>query len=695
MANVLDGLLGRIEDEALRAEIAAEVAQLRSSKEFGLVFERHLPETVALHTHPVARGTRVRLKSDPDRGLFRVLRVFDDIAQVVAEDGVRDELAVGDLVVVRTFGETIYPGFRTVGSVENGDDRPFHVVVNGENHHALEALSFALEGTIDCIYIDPPYNTGARDWKYNNNYVDTKDAFRHSKWLSFIEKRLRLAKRMLNPDDSVLLVTIDDNELFTLGLLLDQLFPTCERQTVSITISPRGKSRDRRLSQVDEYLLVVYLGAAGICDLSGGGADTEVRWRYLRRNDIESARGTAKGGPNQFYPIYVDEQTERIVRIGEPLRTDQGLEEAPAVEGAVAVFPIRDDDKHMNWGLTGPSLQRALDQGYVRVTRTAASRGGQPFTIAYLTGPNIKKVGKGEFRVTGTRPDGSKIVVIPGGKESRPTTAWRDTRYDAGAYGTGLIGSFLPGRKFPFPKSLYAVEDTLRLFVKDKPDAVILDFFGGSGTTTHAAMRLNRQDGGSRRTVLVTNNEVSETEAAALAARGVHHGDPEWESQGIFHHITMPRLLAAVTGLTPTGTPAQGEYKFVDEGPFADGFDENIRFVELHYLDRNAVARGAAFEAVAPLLWLRAGAAGRMIEQVQRPFAVPNDALYGVLFDIHAWQPFVEAVEGRNDLAHVFIVTDSLAQYQQVVAELPPSLEASMLYEDYLRNFEFVLGGAR
>ena len=690
MANVLDGLLGRIDDEALREAIAAEVARLRSSKEFGLVFERHLPETVALHTHPVARGTRVRLKSNPDRGLFRVLRVSGDVAQVVAEDGTREELAVSELVVVRTFGETIYPGFRRVGRVDRSDDKPFHAVINGENHHVLEALSFAFEGRIDCIYIDPPYNTGARDWKYNNNYVDSKDAFRHSKWLSFMEKRLRLAKRMLNPDDSVLLITIDDNEVCTLGLLLDQLFPHCERQMVSITISPRGKSRDRRLSQVDEYLFVVYLGSAGVADLGGDGSDTEVRWRDLRRNEVESARATR---PNQFYPIYVDTKSTRIVKIGDPLTPEQELSEAPSVDGAVPVFPVRVDGIQTNWSLTGPSLQRALTGGYVRVS--ANGRSDQGYSISYLSGPNIKKAESGAFKVAGTRPDGSKIVLVPGGKESRPTTAWRDTRYDAGAYGTVLVRNLLPGRKFPFPKSLYAVEDTLRLFVKDKPNALVLDFFGGSGTTTHAVMRLNRQDGGSRRSILVTNNEVSDAEASELLGRGIRPGDAEWEAAGIFNNITMPRLKAAATGETPDGEPAQGEYKFVDEGPLADGFDENIEFLALEYLDRNSVARGAAFEAIAPLLWLRAGASGLMIEQIQRPFAVPADARYGVLFDIHAWQPFVEAVEARNDLEHVFIVTDSLAQYQQVVAELPPSLEASMLYEDYLRNFEFVLGGAR
>lgn len=118
-----------------------------------------------------------------------------------------------------------------------------------------------------------------------------------------------------------------------------------------------------------------------------------------------------------------------------------------------------------------------------------------------------------------------------------------------------------PGHRFPFPKSLYAVEDALRFFVLDKPNAVVLDFFAGSGTTAHAVMRLNRQDGGRRRSIMVTNNEVSDEEARALRGQGYRPGDPEWEALGICEYITKPRIQAAITGQTPSGTPITGDYK--------------------------------------------------------------------------------------------------------------------------------------
>ena len=126
---------------------------------------------------------------------------------------------------VAEYDQPIYAGLKETGRVERGGDKPYQVVINGENYHALEALAFAYAGKVDCIYIDPPYNTGARDWKYNNDYVDGSDAYRHSKWLAFMERRLKLAKQLLNPNDSVLIVTIDEKEYLRLGLLLENVFP--------------------------------------------------------------------------------------------------------------------------------------------------------------------------------------------------------------------------------------------------------------------------------------------------------------------------------------------------------------------------------------------------------------------------------------------------------------------------------------
>ena len=156
--------------------------------------------------------------------------------------------------------------------------------------------------------------------------------------------------------------------------------------------------------------------------------------------------------------------------------------------------------------------------------------------------------------------------------------------HDAGAYGTDLLGRTPRSRRgFPFPKSLYAVEDTFGSSSPDKPEAIVLDFFAGSGTTAHAVMRLNRQDGGDVESISVTNNEVSADEQKALREQGLRPGDPEWEQWGICDYITKPRSLRRLEGRTPEVSQSSGDYKFTDEFPMADGFEENVEFFTLTY----------------------------------------------------------------------------------------------------------------
>ena len=594
--------------------------------------------------------------------------------------------AVDDLVVIAEFRDPIYPGLMSTGKVKRGGCRPFHTVINAENFHALQVLLYTHEGKIDTIYIDPPYNTGARDWKYNNDYVDSDDAYRHSKWLAMMERRLKLAKRLLNPEASVLIVTIDEKEFLRLGLLLQQVFESSRVQMVSITISPRGTNRASEFSRVDEYAFFVFLGSASVqATATLDSDDEEVRWQYLRRGQKTLVRGSR---PNQFYPIYVDIESERIVKIGSPMGTIESIRDVPEVPGAVPVFPIDPDGAEKIWGLTPATLQASLDRGYVRVT---PGTGHQPYTISYLTTPNVKLAEAGqELKVKGTRPDGSKIVVFPDGKAERLSTVWRERRHDAGAYGTSILRSLLPDRSFPFPKSLYAVEDSLRAFIAGRPRATILDFFAGSGTTAHAVMRLNKHDDGRRTCILVTNNEVSADEQATLREQGLRPGDPEWEAQGICEYFTKPRMAAAVTGKTSDGAPIEGDYKFIDEFPMAEGFEENVEFFTMTYEAPRPVAHNRAFEAIAPLLWLKAGSQGRRIEKEAHDFDVADT--YAVLFDLDASQGFLAAVAAAESVCFAFIVTDDDRGFQMVCGELPARVEAVRLYESYLTNFTINTG---
>ena len=173
---------------------------LSSRRPFGLNFERHVPESVQLPGRKIRRGDKVvfRDASGSDGQLWIVVgfegegadRSVELVrgAQCDVED--RRTVALKDLVVVAEFRDPIYPGLRSTGVVDGGEDKPYHTVINGENYHVLQALTSFVAGKVDCIYIDPPYNTGARDWKYNNDYVETEDAYRHSKWLAMMERRL-------------------------------------------------------------------------------------------------------------------------------------------------------------------------------------------------------------------------------------------------------------------------------------------------------------------------------------------------------------------------------------------------------------------------------------------------------------------------------------------------------------------------
>jgi adenine-specific DNA-methyltransferase len=252
----------RAREPALARDLEREVSALADRRAFGLNFERHLPEVVELPGRKVRKGDKVRVLSPrgratkkPDERLWRVVGMDRSARAAKLEmvdpsgDGEKREertAFIDDLVVVAQSRDPIYPGLVSTGKVERGGDRPFHAVINAENLHALETLLFTHRGKIDCIYIDPPYNTGAKDWKYNNDYVEGDDMYRHSKWLAFMERRLILAKELLNPTDSALVVTIDEKEYLRLGLLLEQTFPGRENPDGLVGHQSQGCSANKR-----------------------------------------------------------------------------------------------------------------------------------------------------------------------------------------------------------------------------------------------------------------------------------------------------------------------------------------------------------------------------------------------------------------------------------------------------------------
>jgi len=694
----------KAKDSQLGADLEREFKLLSSRLPFGLNFERHSPEAVELPLRPVRKGDKVRVL--PDRGsvkkgdqrLWQVKAIHKttkvaDLELLGTAEPEMQSVPLADLIVVAEFRDTIYPGMVSTGKVTRGGEKPFHTVINGENYHVLKALTYTHRGKVDAIYIDPPYNTGAKDWKYNNDYVEGDDLYRHSKWLAMMERRLVVAKELLNPADSVLIATIDEKEYLRLGLLLEQVYEGARIEMVSSVINPKGTGRSGDFARTNEFLFFVRFGSAkvgGMPDDADVGA--EVGWETMRRRNLASVRGRrGKGacGPNQFFPIFVDVKTGAIVGRGDPLPPETSRETIIPPKGAVAVFPVRPDGTEMNWEYTDSAFDNWWPKGFIR----ANGRKDEPqaYIIQHLPNKARKEIAAGTAVIEKRRGDGSVVAKYVDATLKHVTTQWEFTSHSAEHGGTGILKSVIPERRFPFPKSLYAVEDSLRFFVGDKPDAIVLDFFSGSGTTAHAVMRLNRQDGGHRQCISVTNNEVAADEQKALREQGLRPGDAEWEKHGICDYITKPRVASAITGKTPAGEPIKGNYKFTDEFPMADGFEENAEFFTLTYEAKSAVNHNLAYARIAPMLWLRAGAQGRRIDKLPPEGWAVADT-YGLLTEVDQATPFIHAVSQACELRIAYIVTDDDRRFQAIAQQLPKGVEPVRLYESYLLNFSFVNG---
>lgn len=710
----IEQLVEGVQDEQLRRAIEVEIAALKERTRFGLVYERHLPEMAIISDGDLIQaGALVRPKREVDKDMnYRVvgLKGKTKVRLVTDGNGKETEAAVKDLFVVKPFGEAIFPALTTVGRVERSETRPYHAVINGENFHTLQLLAYAYEGQVDCLYLDPPYNSGARDWKYNNRYVDNTDSYRHSKWLSMMEKRLRIAKRLLKPD-GVLIITIDENEVHHLGVLLEDVFPEYLRYMITIVINPKGTAKVN-FSRVEEYALFVVpdsgvdvieqlrprdqavavaaepepadaedqleLGEQGeeseVADDADDVAAAEVHAEddvdysvlYLRRRGAESSYRETRW--RQFYAIYVEEETKQPVGVG-PLIED--LDEHPRNyrDGKIlAIYPVDSEDNERVWRYGRDTMGELIAKGEIRVGQYNKQQ--DTYTLNHWKPVPKDKAGLRRVR-----------------------TVWWETRHDAGTHGTTLLANLLGRRKaFPFPKSLYAVRDALETVVKNRPDALIVDFFAGSGTTLHATALLNSEDGGNRRCVLVTNNEVDPKTTRRLNKVGIFRGDKKFEAEGIFETATLPRCKAAITGKRPDGSamPEGKKYSYIGGRPFSEGFEENVEFFRLDYLDPDMVELGDGFDSIHPLLWLAAGSRGRRpasLDSSSRDFYISTDGGYGVLFNVAALPDIEQELAARDDITHVFVITDSPDAYAEAREVIGQGRETSMLYRDYLRNF--------
>ena len=364
--------------------------------------------------------------------------------------------------------------------IDNGGQMNF--LIEGDNLASLKLLEKTHKGRIDLIYIDPPYNTGAKNWIYDNDYVDSNDLFRHSKWLSFMKNRLKSAYNLLSCD-GIIIVTIDDYEVDTLTLLMDELFGEEHRlATIIIKNNPSGRSTVSGVSISHEYALFyckndnVKLGRlprneAQIARYKETDSNGRFEWVNFRKHG-----GYKEDAPSMYYPIYIkkDGSSFRIPKLlwNERIKEYSILEESETDE--LVSLPIDEEGRQRRWKW---GLDRALTQ-------------------------------QSDMSVRLDRNKVPAIYIKARMKEEGmlPLTVWDSKEYSSTEYGANLLSKIMGGKKFDYPKSLYAVIDCLKVG-NAKKDTIILDFFAGSGTTGHAVMKLNAEDGGSRKFILCTNNE--------------------------------------------------------------------------------------------------------------------------------------------------------------------------------------------
>jgi adenine-specific DNA-methyltransferase len=551
--------------------------------------------------------------------------------------------------------------------------------------------------------------------------VDRADQYRHSKWLSMMKRRLEMAKRLLKPD-GVLIVTIDENEVGHLSMLLENVFSEYLRHMVTAVVNPKGTGK-LNFARVDEYVFfcVPNLGKLsvikGIPTNAGGdgtpgdgalfypstqpkleginedeeGEDiedeeenqeteedleiedledqdlpfppeeiTEWELRHARRRGSESSYRHQRA--NQFYPMFIDVQRRKVVRTGEALLP---LDKHPTNQksnGLLAVWPIDKEGNERCWRLVSHKMQERINAGMVRLGKYNTASDSWTINIWYR------------------KPESKKLKTV-----------WWKRSHDAGTHGTTLLHTILGRRaSFPFPKSIYSVADALAAVVRTRPEALILDFFAGSGTTLQSTCMLNTIYGGERRCILVTNNEVDAKLSAKLQKNGTHPGSDEYEKHGICSSVTWPRVKAVLTGQREDRSNLPGRY--LDGRAMSLGFDENAQYFKLDFLDPTDVRRGDKYEAILPILWMMSGAAGEL-EQSKGTgkYHFPKGSPFCVLLKEDYFKEFAAKLWERADITHVFLVTDSVEAFYEMSGQLGRGRRCVQLYKSYLDNFKINL----
>lgn len=389
---------------------------------------------------------------------------------------------------------------RLLASFDDIDEECDGLLIHGENFHGLSLLLERYRASVNAIYIDPPYNSPASEIPYKNDY-------KHSSWLALMHDRLLRSVAYL-ADDASYAIAIDDYEQAVLCALLDILFPQMDRQMVIVNHHPQG-GMSHNISRTHEYMAI--LVPSGLDVLRGKQKTSDVEYRSF----MLSGPGTNKtrsGRPNSFYAVLVDRKARKVVGV-EPPPKGARYPTGPTKDGYERIYPINQAGEEKVWCRTFESARSLVTQGAIVLTDQGTL----------------------------------KIAIDTTGRRCSLMSNWTDSRYNAGPHGTALIADILGGRDFfAYPKSLFTVMDTIEAMTWFAEEPHIIDFFAGSGTTAHAVINLNREDGGRRKYILVEMGEYFDTVLVPRIKKVVYSKD--WKAgkpvsrEGISHMFKYLRL---------------------------------------------------------------------------------------------------------------------------------------------------------
>lgn len=380
--------------------------------------------------------------------------------------------------------------------ISNDAEAPKHILIEGDNLEVLTALSYSHAGMIDVIYIDPPYNTGNKDFVYNDSFVDKEDGYRHSKWLSFMNKRLKIAKGLLS-DKGVLFISIDDNEFAQLKMLCNEILGEENHiSTLATIMNLKGNQDEFGFAGTHEYTLVYclshdncVLGQLPIAEEELDEWQSDDKGYYKKGANLKSTGINAprEKRPNLFYPILIDKTTK-------------------------AVSTITQDE----FELIYDKALKMHDEAYLSQLRLKYKNLGYIFLLPLTSGKEMSW----RWGIQKVRAESDELIVSMKGNDvsiykkqrpqlgdmpsKKPKSVFYKPEYSSGNGKAELI-SVLGESLFGYPKPLQLIKDFLT--ISYYKEARILDFFAGSGTTLHATMQLNAEDGGHRQCILATNNE--------------------------------------------------------------------------------------------------------------------------------------------------------------------------------------------